>query len=158
MAHDPSAFMRRAVELSRVHMEAGEGGPFGAVVVRDGRILGEGWNRVTSTHDPTAHAEITAIREACRALGTFELRGCEIYTSCEPCPMCLASAYWARITRIVYSNTRDESAEIGFDDAFIYDEMPKAPSERAIVMEHRPTDEATAAFAAWTAKADKIAY
>jgi tRNA(Arg) A34 adenosine deaminase TadA len=159
MPHSQDAqHLVRAAELSRERMEAGLGGPFGAVIVRDGKVLAEGWNEVTSSNDPTAHAEVTAIRRACQAVGSFSLEGATLYTSCEPCPMCLASAYWARITRIVYSNTRDEAAEIGFDDAFIYDEMPKAPGERAIVMEHRPTTEATAAFAAWTAKADKIAY
>lgn len=148
----------RAVALSRERMEANLGGPFGAVIVRDGVVLAEGWNEVTSTNDPTAHAEVTAIRRACRAVGDFSLAGATLYTSCEPCPMCLASAYWARIDRIVYANTRDDAAAIGFDDAFIYDEMPKAPGERAIAMEHLPTAEATAAFAAWLAKPDKIEY
>jgi guanine deaminase len=156
-SHDAQHLVR-AAELSRERMEAGLGGPFGAVIVRDGKVLAEGWNEVTSSNDPTAHAEVTAIRRACQAVGSFSLEGATLYTSCEPCPMCLASAYWARISRIVYSNTRDEAAAIGFDDAFIYDEMPKAPGERAIAMEHQPTAEATAAFAAWTAKADKIAY
>ena len=148
----------RAAELSRERMEAGLGGPFGAVIVRDGKVLAEGWNEVTSSNDPTAHAEVTAIRRACQAVGSYSLEGATLYTSCEPCPMCLASAYWARISRIVYSNTRDEAAAIGFDDAFIYDEMPKAPTQRAILMEHAPTEAATAAFAAWMAKADRIAY
>jgi guanine deaminase len=155
---DDLAHLARAVALSRERMEAGLGGPFGAVIVRDDTVLAEGWNEVTSANDPTAHAEVVAIRRACQALGDFSLAGATLYTSCEPCPMCLASAYWARITRIVYGNTRDEAAAIGFDDAFIYDEMPKAPSRRAIRMEHRPTAEASAAFAAWMAKADKITY
>lgn len=150
--------LARAAELSRERMEAGLGGPFGAVIVRDGKVLAEGWNEVTSSNDPTAHAEVTAIRRACQAVGSFSLEGATLYTSCEPCPMCLASAYWARIARIVYSNTRDEAAAVGFDDAFIYDEMPKAPGERAIRMEHQPTAEATAAFAAWMGKADRVAY
>jgi guanine deaminase len=152
------AHLARAVALSRERMEANLGGPFGAVIVRDGRVLAEGWNEVTSSNDPTAHAEVVAIRRACQAVGNFSLAGATLYTSCEPCPMCLASAYWARISRIVYGNTRDEAAAIGFDDAFIYDEMPKAPSQRAIRMEHRPTADASAAFAAWMAKADKITY
>ena len=109
-------------------MDANLGGPFGAVIVRGGKVLAEGWNEVTSSNDPTAHAEVTAIRRACQAVGDFSLEGATLYTSCEPCPMCLASAYWARISRIVYSNTRDDAAAIGFDDAFIYDEMPKDPT------------------------------
>ena len=158
MAHDPSAFMRRAVELSRVHMEAGEGGPFGAVVVRDGRILGEGWNRVTSTHDPTAHAEITAIREACRALGTFELRGCEIYTSCEPCPMCLAAIYWSRLDRIWYATTRTDAAAIQFDDDWLYREVALPLEARSLPATQLLRDEALAVFRAWEAKPDRIPY
>jgi guanine deaminase len=158
IAQDDLSHLGRAVALSRERMEANLGGPFGAVIVRDGAVLAEGWNEVTSSNDPTAHAEVTAIRRACQAVGDFSLAGATLYTSCEPCPMCLASAYWARISRIVYANTRDEAAAIGFDDAFIYDEMPKAPGERAIAMEHRPTPEATAAFAAWMAKPDKIEY
>ena len=150
--------MREAVQLAENGMRSGRGGPFGCVVVRRGEVVGRGSNRVTSTNDPTAHAEVVAIRDACTALGTFQLTDCELYTSCEPCPMCLASAYWARISRIVYANTRDEAASIGFDDAFIYDEMPKAPHERQISMEHQPRADAKAAFADWAAKTDKIAY
>jgi guanine deaminase len=151
-------YLALAVALSRERMEADCGGPFGALIVRDATVLAEGWNEVTSTNDPTAHAEVTAIRRACAATGSFSLEGATLYTSCEPCPMCLASAYWARIARIVYANTRDEAAAIGFDDAFIYDEMPKAPSERSIAMEHRPQKAARAAFAAWAAKPDKVRY
>jgi guanine deaminase len=158
MADDDLVHLARAVALSRERMEANLGGPFGAVIARDGKVLAEGWNEVTSSNDPTAHAEVVAIRRACHAVGSFSLAGATLYTSCEPCPMCLASAYWARISRIVYGNTRDDAAAIGFDDAFIYDEMPKAPSQRAIVMEHRPTADAAAAFAAWMSKADKITY
>lgn len=150
--------LARAAQLSRERMEANLGGPFGAVIVRDGRVLAEGWNEVTSTNDPTAHAEVVAIRRACREVGDFSLAGATLYTSCEPCPMCLASAYWARISRIVYANTRDDAAAIGFDDAFIYDEMPKRPEERAIRMDHVPSPDATGAFAAWVAKPDKITY
>lgn len=155
---DDQRALQRAVALSRERMEANLGGPFGAVIMRDGVVLAEGWNEVTSSNDPTAHAEVTAIRRACAAINDFSLAGATLYTSCEPCPMCLASAYWARIGRIVYANTRDEAAAIGFDDAFIYDEMPKAPHERKIIMAHHPNEEARAAFAAWSAKADKIAY
>ncbi|MCP8937695.1 nucleoside deaminase [Alsobacter sp. SYSU M60028] len=159
MSHDDDMIhLARAAQLSRERMEANLGGPFGAVIVRDGKVLAEGWNEVTSSNDPTAHAEVVAIRRACSEVGDFSLHGATLYTSCEPCPMCLASAYWARISRIVYGNTRDDAAAIGFDDAFIYDEMPKPPGERAIRMEHVPTPEATAAFAAWLAKPDKITY
>ncbi len=111
-------------------MEAGAGGPFGSVVVRDGRVIGEGWNQVTSTNDPTAHAEVVAIRRACAAIGSFSLAGATLYASCEPCPMCLASAYWARVSRIVFANTREEAAAIGFDDQLLYDEIPKPIEER----------------------------
>ncbi len=158
MTDDDQQHLARAAQLSRERMEANLGGPFGAVIVRDGTVLAEGWNEVTSSNDPTAHAEVVAIRRACAAVGDFSLAGATLYTSCEPCPMCLASAYWARISRIVYANTRDDAAAIGFDDAFIYDEMPKAPSERAIRMDHVPSPAAAAAFAAWMAKADKITY
>ena len=155
---DDQRAMQRAVQLSQERMQANLGGPFGAVIMRDGVILSEGWNEVTSSNDPTAHAEVTAIRRACAAVNDFSLQGATLYTSCEPCPMCLASAYWARISRIVYANTRDEAASIGFDDAFIYDEMPKAPQDRQIEMTHQPRADAKAAFAAWAAKTDKIAY
>jgi tRNA(Arg) A34 adenosine deaminase TadA len=150
--------LARAVALSREHMERGEGGPFGAVIVRDGEVLAEGWNRVTSANDPTAHAEVTAIRRACEAVGDFSLQGATLYTSCEPCPMCLASAYWARVSRIVFANTRRDAAAIGFDDQLIYDEIPKPISERLIPTLHAPTDEARAVFAAWATKPDKVAY
>lgn len=150
--------LARAVALSREHMEAGEGGPFGAVIARHGKLLAEGWNQVTSTNDPTAHAEIVAIRRACRTVETFALEGAVLYASCEPCPMCLAAAYWARISRIVYANTRNEAATIGFDDAFLYDEMAKPPGERVMPMQHAPMQEAAAVFAEWMKKADRIAY
>jgi tRNA(Arg) A34 adenosine deaminase TadA len=158
MADQDAVHLARAVALSRERMEANAGGPFGAVIVRDGVVLAEGWNKVTSSNDPTAHAEVTAIRRACEAVNSFELKGATLYTSCEPCPMCLASAYWARISRIVYANTRTEAAAIGFDDAFIYDEIPKEPAARALVMEHHPRKDATDAFAAWAGKPDKILY
>lgn len=155
---DDGKFLARAIALSHERMQGGFGGPFGALVVREGQILAEGWNEVTSTLDPTAHAEVTAIRRACQAVGDFHLEGATLYTSCEPCPLCLSAAYWAHIKRIVYANTRDEAAAIGFDDAFIYDEIPKAPEKRRIRMEHHPHEAARAAFAAWMAKADKVHY
>jgi tRNA(Arg) A34 adenosine deaminase TadA len=158
LSEDDERHLARAIALSRERMEANLGGPFGAVIVRDGQVLSEGWNEVTSSNDPTAHAEVTAIRKACKAVNDFSLDGATLYTSCEPCPMCLASAYWARLARIVYANTRDEAAAIGFDDAFIYDEMPKAPHQRTLRMEHRPHDAARAAFQAWAVKPDKIVY
>jgi tRNA(Arg) A34 adenosine deaminase TadA len=155
---DESAFLARAVALSREHMETGAGGPFGSVVVRDGAVIGEGWNRVTSANDPTAHAEVVAIRRACQAIGSFSLRGATLYASCEPCPMCLAAAYWARVSRIVFANTREEAAAIGFDDQLLYDEIPKPIGQRLIPTEHRPGAEAGAVFKDWLQKADKIAY
>ena len=150
--------MRRALALARKKTEAGAGGPFGAVVVKDGRIIAEGWNRVTSANDPTAHAEIMAIRNACAALGTFQLSGCRIYTSCEPCPMCLGAIYWARLERIYYANTRAEAARIGFDDALIYSEIALPPEARRIPMTRLLADEAIAAFRAWEDSPDKIRY
>lgn len=150
--------MRRAFALARQGMNGNAGGPFGAVVVKDGRIVGEGFNRVTSTNDPTAHAEVVAIREACKALGTFDLAGAEIYASCEPCPMCLAAIYWARIGRIYYGNTREGAARIGFDDDHIYREFAVPTERRAIPMERMLETEAAADFAAWMKKADKVRY
>ena len=152
------AFMRRALALAAEGMNGNAGGPFGAVIVKDGRIVAEGCNRVTSTNDPTAHAEVVAIREACRALGTFDLSGAEIYASCEPCPMCLAAIYWARLARIYYANTRIDAARIGFDDEHIYREFTLPIERRAIPMERLLAGEAAAAFAAWTTKADKVRY
>lgn len=150
--------MARAVALSRQRMEAGEGGPFGAVIARGSEVIAEGWNQVTSTNDPTAHAEVVAIRRAAASLGRFDLTGLTLYTSCEPCPMCLASALWARLDRVVYANTRDEAAAIGFDDAPFYEEMVRAPRCERIEMDHVPSDEARAAFQAWADKPDKVRY
>jgi len=150
--------LAHAVALSREHMHQGHGGPFGAIIVRDGKLISEGWNQVTSTFDPTAHAEVVAIRRACAAIGDFSLQGATLYTSCEPCPMCLASAYWARVSRIVFANSRDDAAAIGFDDKLIYDEIPKPVTERMIPTIHVPTDDARAVFAEWMKKADRIAY
>ena len=155
---EDARFLAQAVALSRSRMEAGLGGPFGAVIVRDGAVLAEGWNAVTSAKDPTAHAEVTAIRRACAALGDFSLAGATIYSSCEPCPMCLSAIYWARLDRLVYANTRHQAAAIGFDDAFLYDEVPKAPLERSLPTRHLATPEAEATFAAWAAKPDKVSY
>jgi tRNA(Arg) A34 adenosine deaminase TadA len=155
---DPLTFMRRAIELSRSHMEAGEGGPFGAVVVKDGQIVGEGWNRVTSTCDPTAHAEMVAIRRACDQLGTFTLKGCEIYTSCEPCPMCLSAIYWARLDRIWYGNTQADAAAIQFDDAWLYREVALPIPERSLAAVELLREEALAVFQAWESKLDKTRY
>lgn len=148
----------RAVALASDQVARGLGGPFGAVVARDGEIIAEGCNEVTSALDPTAHAEVVAIRHACRAAGSFSLAGTTIYASCEPCPMCLAAIYWARIDRLVFANTRDQAAAIGFDDALIYDEIPKPVFARRMPTTHLPLAEGAAAFAAWAAKPDKIAY
>jgi tRNA(Arg) A34 adenosine deaminase TadA len=151
-------FMRRAVELSAERMRKGSGGPFGAIIVRDGKIVAEGWNCVTSINDPTAHAEVTAIRAACDRLGTFSLQGCDIYTSCEPCPMCLAAIHWARLDRIFFANSREDAAAIGFDDAVIYGEVSKPIEHRAIPTLKVPVPEAAEAFAEWQAKPDKVLY
>ena len=151
-------FMERAIALSYEMMEKGAGGPFGAVIVRDGKIIAEGYNQVTSTKDPTAHAEVMAIREAARVLDSFKLEGCEIYTSCEPCPMCLSAIYWARIERIYFANAREDAARIGFDDDHIYREVSLELSERSIPTEQLLPDEGRAAFDAWNAKTDKIIY
>ncbi|KPJ90008.1 MAG: guanine deaminase [Gemmatimonas sp. SG8_17] len=154
---DQVQLMLRAIALSTEAMQHG-GGPFGAVVAKDGRIVAEGHNRVTSTKDPTAHAEVVAIREACSVLGSYSLHGCEIYCSCEPCPMCLAAIYWARLDRIYYANTRDDAARVGFDDAFLYHELGREGAERTIPMVRLLGKEAIAAFQAWEEKPDKIAY
>jgi guanine deaminase len=151
-------FMKRAIELSRINMVADVGGPFGAVIVRDGKIVGEGWNKVTSTNDPTAHAEVEAIRDACKKLSNFELKDCEIYTSCEPCPMCLAAIYWARIGRIYYGNTRDDAAAIQFDDEFLYREMAAPMQQRSIPIEPLLRDEALVVFREWSTKLDRTQY
>jgi len=155
---DDATFLRAAIDLSRRRMEAGFGGPFGAVVVRDGKVVAEGFNQVTSANDPTAHAEVSAIRAACAALKTFSLAGCTLYTSCEPCPMCLGAIYWARLDRVVYANTRAEAAAIGFDDDHIYCEFDKPIEARTIPFTHLPSEEGRAAFAAWQAKPDKVPY
>jgi tRNA(Arg) A34 adenosine deaminase TadA len=151
-------FMARAVQLSIDNVRSGRGGPFGAVVVRDGKIIAEGVNRVTSTNDPTAHAEVLAIRRACANLGVFHLEECELYTSCEPCPMCLGAIYWAHVSRIYFANTAADAAEIGFDDSFLYRELKKPHLQRRIPTVQLMREEALAGFRAWVAKADKIPY
>lgn len=150
--------MRRAIQLSVEKMEAGEGGPFGAVIVKDGKIIAEGWNKVTTDNDPTAHAEIVAIREACRRLGSFSLEGATIYTSCEPCPMCMAAIYWARLGEVHYGNDQHAAAEIGFDDSFLYHEMTVPMPRRKIRFVCTLPHEARLAFERWEAKADKVPY
>ena len=158
MTDDDTKFMTRAIELARAGMDANTGGPFGCVVVKDGEIIGEGNNRVTSTNDPTAHAEIVAIRTACKTLGTFQLDGCSIYTSCEPCPMCLGAIYWARPAKVFYACTRLDAAAAGFDDDFIYDELAKPNADRERVMINLLHDEGVALFQDWAAKTDKVEY
>ncbi|MDW8304982.1 MAG: nucleoside deaminase [Acidobacteriota bacterium] len=151
-------FMLRAIELARQGVDSNLGGPFGAVIVKDGRIIGEGCNRVTSTNDPTAHAEIVAIRNACLQLNSFSLEGAAIYTSCEPCPMCLGAIYWARIKKIFYACTRKDAASIGFDDDFIYKEINLFPEKRSIKGVNFMREEAMKVFKMWEEKPDKIPY
>ena len=150
--------MREAIRLSQRHMERGAGGPFGAVIVRGDEIVGRGWNKVTSTNDPTAHAEVVAIRAACRRLKTFQLTDCEIYTSCEPCPMCLSAIYWARLRRIWFGNSRQDAARIGFDDEMLYRQVALPPQRRKLPMKPLLAEEALAVFRAWQLKPDKVAY
>ncbi|MGA2869981.1 MAG: nucleoside deaminase [Verrucomicrobiota bacterium] len=151
-------FMREAIRLSLEKSRDNCGGPFGAVVVREGEIIGRGWNQVTSKNDPTAHAEVMAIRAACKKLNTFQLDDCELYTSCEPCPMCLSAIYWARVRRIFYANTRRDAARIKFDDNLIYREISRPMARRKIPMRQLLRPEALKAFAAWEAKTDKVRY
>jgi guanine deaminase len=158
MTTTPNAFMARAIALSLENVQQRAGGPFAAVVVKDGNIVAEGANEVTATNDPTAHAEVVAIRAACRKLNSFDLQGCEIYTSCEPCPMCLGAIYWARPARVYYANSAADAARAGFDDAFIYQEISRPHPERQIPMIQLAQDGALAAFRAWQEKEDKIRY
>lgn len=150
--------MRDAVDLARTGMQQNGGGPFGALIVCDGRVVGRGNNRVTEQLDPTAHAEIVAIREACRALGRFDLRGCVLYTSCEPCPMCLAAIYWGRLDKVFYASTRHDAAEAGFDDQFIYEQLPLEIAARSLPMNQLLREHALELFREWVAKRDKIPY
>lgn len=151
-------FMLEAIRLSRRTMRANQGGPFGAVVVRDGKIVARGWNRVTASNDPTAHAEIIAIRDACKKLNRFHLADCELYTSCEPCPMCLGAIYWAQLMRIFYANTRKDAAAVQFDDLAIYHEICRPVSRRRIPMKPLLRSQALKVFAEWRKKADKVSY
>ena len=154
---DKNKFMAKAIELS-INSANTIGGPFGSVIVKDSKIIAKGSNKVTSSNDPTAHGEIVAIREACKKLNTFDLSGCEIYTSCEPCPMCLSAIYWSRLDKIYYANTREDAKKIDFDDSFIYLEIPKKIDDRKIKMTQMLRDEALKAFEIWDKKVDKIKY
>jgi tRNA(Arg) A34 adenosine deaminase TadA len=150
--------MRRAIVLALENVRSARGGPFAALIARDGEVIGEGTNSVTATNDPTAHAEIVAIRAACRALGAFQLSGCELYTTCEPCPMCLGAIYWARPARVFYAGVAADAADAGFDDAFIYDELKRPPESRHIPMIQLMREESLAVFAAWKQQANKTPY
>ena len=152
------AFMAEAIALSIEKMEAGEGGPFGAVVVKDGKVVGRGWNCVTSANDPTAHAEVMAIRDACKNLGAFDLTGCKLYASCEPCPMCLSAIYWARIDKLFFAATRSDATAAGFDDELIYCEVSKPWKNRQLPAEQIMHVEAQKAFDAWKEKENRTAY
>ena len=152
------SFMKEAIKLSVDNVVNGTGGPFGAVVVKDGKIVGRGYNQVTTINDPTAHAEVMAIRDACKNLDSFQLDGCEIYTSCEPCPMCLGAIYWARPSKVYYGNTKGDAADIGFDDDFIYKELELDYADRKMPFEQMMRDEAMAAFNKWTENTDKVEY
>lgn len=159
MASTPNPeFLRRAIALATENVVSGKGGPFAAVIVRNGQIVGEGANSVTAAHDPTAHGEVNAIRAACRALGTFTLAGCELYTSCEPCPMCLAASYWARLDAIYYGCSAADAARAGFDDAFLYAEFRKDQPQRSLPAAQLLAGEAWSSFAAWIASPNKIEY
>lgn len=151
-------YMRQAIALSVDKMQAGCGGPFGAVIVKDGVVIGQGWNQVTSSCDPTAHAEVSAIRDACQTINDFNLKGATLYTSCEPCPMCLSAIYWARIDHVFYGNTKDDAARINFDDAFLYKELVKTPKDRTLPMAQLLHDESITAFNIWAEKEDKTPY
>ncbi len=155
---DDEHFLREAIELAVENVEAGLGGPFAALVVTDGAILATGTNRVTTVHDPTAHAEITAIRAACKERDDFELTGCTLYATCEPCPMCLGAIYWARLDRVVYAATQADAAEAGFDDEHIYQEIGKAPADRRIPMHQHLGTEAQRPFEAWRDYDDRVEY
>ena len=155
--HSPVSFMREAIKLSAESVQSG-GGPFGAVIVRNGEIIARGENRVTVCNDPTAHAEVSAIREAAARMGTYDLSGCEIYSSCEPCPMCLGASYWARLDRLYYAGTRADAANVGFDDAHIYEELPLDPSQRELPTQTLLREEAQRVFEAWAGKLDKKEY
>src|SRR4030095_7169658 len=147
--NDAAKFMKKAIRLSIANVEKGKGGPFGVVIVKDGKVIARGVNNVTSTNDPTAHAEVVAIRKACKALKTYQLSGCDIYTSCEPCPMCLGAIYWARPDRVIYANTKEDAAAIEFDDDFIYQEIGANMCDRRIPFIHEPSAQAIEVFLEW---------
>jgi len=158
MSTENSSFMLEAIRLSVANVEEGKGGPFGAIVVKDGVIIARGTNEVTSSNDPTAHAEVVAIRKACQALNTFQLEGCEIYTSCEPCPMCLGAIYWARPAKLYYANSKEDAAGIQFDDQFIYEEIAKPIGERKLFTKQIMREEALEAFRKWSGSTTKKEY
>ena len=151
-------FMKEAIQLATEHMKAGDGGPFGAVIVKNGAIIARGWNRVTSTNDPTAHAEVDCIRKACTSLNSFELTDCELFANCEPCPMCLSAAYWAKIRCIYYGASQQDAAHSGFNDHFIYEELKKETSKRTMRMQQLLRDDALQSFKIWDKMEDKIRY
>jgi guanine deaminase len=151
-------YIQRAIHLAKKHSASGLNGPFGAVIVKDEKIVGEGWNQVVSSNDPTAHAEVMAIRDACSHLSTFQLKGCTIYCSCEPCPMCLSAIYWARIEKIVYACTAIDAANVGFDDQFIYEELSRKPADRSIKSEHVLDHNGIEVFQLWEKNQNRIDY
>ncbi len=155
---DDIFFMEEAIKLATEHMQAGDGGPFGAVLVQNGQIIARGWNQVTSTNDPTAHAEIDCIRKACTILETFDLSGCELFVNCEPCPMCLSAAYWAKIVRITYGADHIDAAAAGFNDAFIYGELQKELGNRTMLMQQLMRNDALQTFKLWDKMEEKISY
>ena len=158
MAKIEKRFLERAIELSRQGMQKGNGGPFGCVIVKDNEIVGEGCNEVLVKNDPTSHAEIVAIRNACKKLNNFQLTGCDVYTSCEPCPMCMGAIYWARPNRVIYANTKSDAAAVNFDDQFIYDEIEKLPQDRRIQFIHVPHEQALDVFLEWKNNDDRKEY
>jgi len=158
MAAIEKRFLERAIELSRQGMQKGDGGPFGCVIVKDGEIVGEGVNEVLVKNDPTSHAEVVAIRNACKKLNNFQLTGCDVYTSCEPCPMCMGAIYWARPNRVIYANTKSDAAAVNFDDQFIYDEIEKLPQDRYIQFIHLPQEQALDVFMEWKNNGDRKEY
>lgn len=158
MTKDEEKFLQRAIELSRQGMQNRKGGPFGCVIVKDGKVIGEGSNEVLISNDPTAHAEMVAIRQACKILGNFQLTDCDVYSSCEPCPMCLGAIYWARPRRVIFANTKGDAAAINFDDQFIYDEIEKEAIQRAIPFIHRPQQTALDVFNEWKDMEEKLVY
>lgn len=157
-ANNAEEFMREAIRLSDENVKENKGGPFGAVIVKDGKIIARGANQVTATNDPTAHAEVVAIRNACKALNSYQLDGCEIYTSCEPCPMCLGAIYWARPAKLFYANCKEDAASINFDDKFIYEELAKPIEERSLFTRQIGREEALQTFKRWADSESKIEY